>query len=134
MKLGDVVRFTSDQAIGHDLRQKMHVFICQTDHFRAPDEYAFLFISKADHSGCFPIAQADYPTFLEYDSFISSGNLVFYSRKYLLDARMKPEGSIKREHLVSLRNHLADHDVMEIWQANVACGALAAIVAPVAPA
>ena len=126
MKLGDVVRFTSDQAIGHALREKMHVFICQTDHFRAPEEYAFLFISKADHSGCFPIAKADYDTFLEYDSFISCGNLVFYSHQFLIDAKMEPKGAIKKEHLVALRNHLADHDVMAIWQANVACGGLAA--------
>ena len=106
----------------------MHVFICQTGHFRAPDEYAFLFISKADHSGCFPIAQADYGTFLEYDSFISCGNLVFYSRQFLIDAKMKLEGAIKQEHLVALRNHLVDHDVMEIWQAAICCNALAAVV------
>lgn len=126
MKLGDVVRFTSDQAIGHDLREKMHVFICQTCHFRAPEEYAFMFISKADHSGCFPISQADYKTFLDYDSFISCGSLVFYSRQYLVDAKMKAEGSIKKDHLVALRNHLVNHDVMEIWQTKVACDALAA--------
>ncbi|RTL96169.1 hypothetical protein EJV44_11360 [Ancylobacter aquaticus] len=125
MKLGDVVRFTSDQAIGHDLREKMHVFICRTEHHRAPEEYAFLFISKANHSFCYPIAQVDYPEFLQYDSFISCGNLVFYSRQYLLDAKMKREGALTREHLVALRNHLADHDVMVIWQASLACGALA---------
>jgi hypothetical protein len=125
MKLGDVVRFTSDRVIGHDLREKMHVFICQTDHFRAPEEYAFLFISKANHTGCFPIAQADYHTFLEYDSFISCGNLVFYSQEYLSGAKLKVAGAIKQKHLVALRNHLVGHDVMEVWQAHVACGALA---------
>jgi len=85
-----------------------------------------MFISKADHSGCFPIAKADYESFLDYDSFISCGNLVFYSRQYLDDAKMKSLGAIKQEHLVALRNHLAGHDVMELWQAKVACGALPA--------
>lgn len=126
MNLGDVIRFTSDQAIGHDLREKMHVYICKTDDHRAPDEYAFLFISKANHSDCYPIAQAEYPEFLQYDSFISCGNLVFYSRPYLIKAKCKREGTIKKEHLIALRNHLADHDALAIWQAKVACGALAA--------
>jgi hypothetical protein len=124
MKLGDVVRFASNQAIGHALREKMHVFICKTDNFRAPEEYAFLFISKADHSGCFPIARSDYNTFLEYDSFISCGSLVFYSYEFLCNAQMTLKGTIKKEHLVTLRNHLADHDVLETWQAKLACGAL----------
>lgn len=128
MKLGDVVRFTSDQAIGHDLREKMHVFLCRTDHFRAPDQYAFLFISKADHSGCcFRISQADYPAFLFYDSFISCSNLVFYSHDYLVNAKVKIVGAIDRRHLIALRHHLADHDVMEQWQINVACAALPAV-------
>lgn len=125
MKLGEVFRFTSDQAIGHALREKMHVFVCQTEHHRAPDEYAFLYISKADHSGCFPITQADYPKLLEYDSYISCGNMVFYSRDYLNAAKLLHEGTISNAHLVQLRNHLAVHDVMETWQINVACGALA---------
>lgn len=103
----------------------MHVYLCKTEHHLAPDEYAFLYISKGDHSGCFPISLVNYPNMLEYDSFISCGSMVFYSRQYLVDAKMKHEGSISRDHLVSLRNHLADHDVMEIWQINVACGALA---------
>jgi len=106
----------------------MHVYICRTDYFRAPDEYAFMFISKADHSGCFRIAQAGYEEFLEYDSFISCGNLVFYSREYLTDAGIKHKGTIKKEHLVALRNHLIDHDVMENWQIKLACNALSAAV------
>ena len=106
----------------------MHVFICKTEHHRAPDEYVFLFVSKADHSGCYPIGQGDYPEFLQYDSFISCGNLVFYSHAYLVDAKLKREGSIKPEHLVALRNHLVDHEVMEVWQANIACAALPAIL------
>lgn len=128
MKLGDVIRFTSDQAIGHGLREKMHVFICKTDHHLAPDEYAFLFISKADHSGCYPIRRADYPSFLQFDSFISCGNLVFYSKQYLIDAKMKAEGEISKKHLIELRNHLVNHDVMALWQIKVACNALVAVV------
>jgi hypothetical protein len=128
MDLGDVVRFTSDQAIGHALREKMHVFVGRTNDYRASAEYAFLFISKANHSDCFSIARDDYSGFLSYDSFLSCGGLVFYSHQYLLDAKVKRLGSIKREHLIALRNHLATHDIMEIWQCKLACNALSVLM------
>lgn len=125
MKLGNVLFFTSDQAIGHDQRSKYHVFIERTDDHRATEEYAFLFVSSRCYGNCYPIKQADYG-FLEHDSFISCGGAVFYSREYLAAAGMKLAGAIQDQHLIELRNHLVDHEFMPGWQIRMVCSVLPA--------
>lgn len=103
----------------------MHVYLGDKKHFRARAEYAFLFISSSDYGNDFAISRADYPNFLTHDSYISCGNLVFYSHQELLDAKVEKVGIISPEHLVALRNRLIDHDNMVRWQIDVACNALA---------
>lgn len=126
MKLGEVFQFTSDQAVGHRARSKIHVFLTKTDHHRASAENAFLFISSANYGGCYPIAQADYGAFLDHDSFISCSNLVFYSDAYLNSHASAKAGDISLPHLKSLHGHLVDHDTMAFWQIQIACKALSA--------
>lgn len=120
------MRFTSDQAIGHALREKMHVYLGVTDHFRASAEHAFMFISKANYGGCFPLAQTDYDQFLQYDSYISCGNLVFYKREFLIAAKMKKVGEISSADLAVLHGHVADNEFMPGWEIGIACNALKA--------
>ena len=124
MAVGDVFLFVTTHAKGHDKREKLHIFLGTTDHFRAPAEYAFLFISSANYDQCFPISFADYGEFLKYDSFISCGNLVFYSADELKEISPKKVGSISHAHLGKLREHLADHEVMVGWQITVVCEAI----------
>ena len=123
--IGGVYKFESDQAAGYISRPKFHVYLGPTEHQRAPAKHAFLFISSADYGGCFPIACASY-TFLQYDSFISCGKLVYYTGAHLNG--MKPPyervGEISGQDLLQLRNHLAYHDVMVQWEINIACEAL----------
>jgi hypothetical protein len=126
MKLGEVFRFSSDQAVGHAARRKIHIFLTKTDHHRAPAENVFLFISSGDYGGCFPIRKADYGNILDHDSFVSCGNLVFYTDEYLSAKAGETVGQIARSHLKSLHGHLVDHDTMPFWQIQIACGALAA--------
>lgn len=128
MGLGDIYRFVSDQVAGHDSKPKIHMYLCQTDYFRAPAEYVFMYISSSDYDSCFPISQDDYSSFLTHDSYISCGNLVYYDRQFLLDAKLKKDGEIKRDHLAVLHGHLANHDVMVQWEIGIACGALAAVL------
>lgn len=125
MNIGQVFKFASDQAVGHAQRDKIHVFICQTGDFRAPEEFAFLFISSSDYGGCFPIAENDYKSFLTHDSFISCSNLVFYSKEYLAGLNPQSCGTINAEHLKSLHGHLIGAEQMPGWQIKVACNALA---------
>ena len=130
MRPGDVVRFTTDQAVGHPDRTKIHIFLCKTDHFRAPAEYVFLFISSGDYGADFALLQASYPEFLTHDSFISCGNLVFYPRDYLEKTRLKKVGVITPQHLAELRSHLFDHEFLAGWQITVACTAIGQILNP----
>lgn len=128
MAIGDVFYFNSTKVVGYETRNKYHIFLGKTDNFRAPAEYCFLLISSADYGNCFPISFADYGEFLTHDSFISCSNMVFYNSDELREEKPKLVGSIRTDHLVDLRNHLADHEVMENWQIAVACKALAVFV------
>jgi hypothetical protein len=123
MALGDVFRFATDQAEGHDERDKYHVYLGETDHFRAEGPFSFLFISSGDYGACYPISKDSYP-FLHHDSFISCGSIVFYTQEYLDQAAPKHVGKISLEDIVKLRDHLVDHDFMVSWEINVACGLL----------
>lgn len=127
MQLGDVIKFTSNQAMGHDSRDKFHIFICKTDHFRAPNEYAFLFISSSNFSNCFQILKNDYDEMLEHDSFISCSNLVFYSEDYLRNVKLTKVGAMNTDHLAALHGHLCDHEFLVQWQITITCNALASV-------
>ena len=123
--LGDVLKFGSDQAVGHKNRDKYHVYLGNTDHFRAPNEFVFLFISSSDHCNCFPIYKKEY-NFLSYDSYISCGNLVYYSIEYLKHIKPRKVGRISNSVLLKLRSHLFDHKIMVRWEISLACGLLPA--------
>lgn len=123
MALGDVFKFETDQAEGYELREKYHVFLGTTDHFRATGPYAFLFISSSDYGGCFPLPKDSYP-FLTHDSYISCSNVVFYPQDYLDQVAPDRVGKITADDLARLREHLADHEVMVKWQITVACNAI----------
>lgn len=128
MQLGEVFKFPSNQAVGYVSRPKIHIFLTTTDHHRAPDECVFLFISSGDYGGCLPIEAASHKPFLAYDSFISCSNLVFYPQDYLTAHAGPKVGDIDPALLKKLHGHLAFHDVMPIWQAKVACGALTVVL------
>ncbi|OJX51215.1 MAG: hypothetical protein BGO81_11035 [Devosia sp. 66-22] len=129
MAVGDVYRFVSDQATGYESKPKLHVSLGATDHFRAPAEFPFLFISSSDYDSCFPIALNDYGEFLTHDSYVSCGKLVYYSFAFLKSLNLKAVGRLTDNHLAALRNHLADHDVMVRWEIAIACEALKDFVA-----
>lgn len=128
MAVGDVYRFVSDQATGYESKPKLHVSLGPANHFRAPAEFAFLFISSSNYDACFPIALEDYKDFLTHDSYVSCGKLVYYSLALLKSLNLKPVGRLTDAHLVALRNHLADHDVMVRWEIAIACEALKGFV------
>lgn len=123
MKVGDVIYFESDQAQGYGSKKKYHVYLGPTDHFRAHHEHVFIFISSADYGGCFPVLRSDCG-FLDYDSFISCGKLLFYSVDYIQNANAQQVGALAVDVLKRLRSHLAASYTMAQWEINVACKAL----------
>lgn len=124
MAVGDVFFFSSNKAVGFDERDKYHVYLGKTDHFRAPDEYVFMYISSANYADCFPISFSDYGDFLKYDSFVTCSDLVFYSMEELKARGPKKVGQLTKDHMAKLHAHLAGHEVMVTWQINIACDAL----------
>lgn len=127
LKPGDVFRFITDQAIGHARREKLHVFLAVTDSHRAPADHAFILISSLNYGSCFPLLQRDYPAFLSHDSFISCSALVFYDRAHLASTSPRRCGAIRKDHLIALRHHLSDHEVLTQWEITLACKALPAL-------
>lgn len=132
MKPGEFAKFVSDQARGYDTRPKIHLYLGRTEHYRAPDEYMFLFVSSGDYGNDCPIAAID-NNFLEHDSFISCGNIVFYSKEYLRSVGLKVDGAIDIELLRNLRGHIVNSEVMVLWQINEARDAIDRIVSACGP-
>ena len=122
-KPGDILYFKSNQAIGYSSRDKIHVLLGSTADYRAPYPIAFLFISSSDYGGCFSIKKSDYP-FLDYDSFISCGELKFYTIDYLRSIDIEAKGPIRDDDVKALRTHLVGHDVMPDWQISLTCNIL----------
>lgn len=123
MAVGEVFFFVTDQATGHDRRDKYHILIDVCD--GPPQEYVFMFISSDDYGNDFPITVKDCPV-LGYDSFVSCGKLVRYDYNELMSLKIKPSKvTLKPEFLKSLHDHLNGHEVLSGREIIVAQSGLA---------
>lgn len=120
MVLGGVYYFTSDRMVGHESRDKYHIYLGEIDHWLADDDQAFMAINKADNGGCCPIATADCPS-LQYDSFVGCNGLVFYPTAYLSGIEGTYLMTLDTEFLKVVRRYVADSEAMETWQINFVC-------------
>lgn len=124
MNLGQIYRWTTDKAIGHQQRPKLHVFICEAD---AREDHTFLFISSANYGCDYKILKTDYP-FLDHDSFVSCGRIVCYSDEELAQFAIEELGRITKPHLAALRKAVLASDQMEAWEIKRVGNALNAAV------
>jgi hypothetical protein len=124
MKLGEVFIWETDQALGHQTRNKFHIFICEED---AADGHTFLFISSTDYGSDFQILQTDYG-FLTHDSFISIGRIVCYTEIQLAAFKKKSVGQISKEHLQQLFNVVQGSETMEVKDIKRVCNALKVVM------
>ena len=124
MNIGDIYEWVTDQAIGHEARRKMHVFIC-TGNWQA-DGYVFLFINKSDFGGGLRIEKTDGFEFLTLDySFIGLSSIVTYTEEQLRSYQgLRKLGTVPPEHLKRLYAAVRDSETMEAWQIDLVCKAL----------
>lgn len=122
MKLGEIYFWETTQAVGHSVRSKYHIFICEED---AQGEHTFLFISSSDYGGDFKITKADY-AFLTHDSYISLGRPVYYTTADLAGLNAKVTGQLTRAHLQELFNFVQGSQIMEGKDIKRVCNALKA--------
>ena len=120
MKLGEVLSWETDQALGHESRKKLHIFICEEDGF---DGHTFLFISSSDYGGDFKLSKSDYG-FLSYDSFVSIGRIVCYTSEQLETYKIKSVGQMKNKHLQKLFHAVQGSETMEGKEIKRVCNAL----------
>jgi hypothetical protein len=119
MKLGQIYFWETDQAIGHKLRDKYHLYICPPG-WRTQG-HAFLFINKRNYGGDYAISKTDYPFMPLEVSYVSTSAIVTYSDGELSDAKIRHVGDIKPKHLGELHNSIANSDVMEGWEIELVC-------------
>lgn len=125
MKLGEVFVWETDKAIGHDLRKKLHIYICQEDGFNG---HTFLFISSTYYDGDFEIKKSDYDEFLDHDSFVSLGRIIVYSTSELKAFSPKPVGKIRTDHLQQLFHAVQGSPTMEGRDIKRVCNALKVVL------
>jgi hypothetical protein len=114
----------TDQALGHEIRNKIHIFICEEDAF---DGHTFLFISSADYGGDFKLLQSEYE-FLTHDSFVSIGRIVCYTDTQLATYKIKAVGQLTKEHLQKLFHTVQGSETMEGKDIKRVCNALKGIL------
>ena len=124
MQLGDIFLWNTNQAAGHNLRDKYHVYICEGD-WRAGN--TFLFISKQNYGCDYPIRKADYPFFPLEVSYISCTNIIHYDNQELaaFDHRT-PLGRLSKQHLKELSEAIIAGGAMVEWEMQRVCNAIAA--------
>jgi hypothetical protein len=109
MDVGEIFLWNTDKAKGHESRDKYHLYVseCQWE-----DGHAFLFISKADYGGDFPIYKSDYGFFPLDTSYISLSGIVPYSDKEIQDARPERKGQLSKQHMQDLFHAVAGTEKM----------------------
>ncbi|MDQ0467712.1 hypothetical protein [Labrys wisconsinensis] len=126
MSLGEIYLFETTKAQGYALRQKYHLCICESTW--KEEGFAFLFISKADYGGDYPLLKEDYNFFPLDTSYISCNDIVVYSADELAIINPSPIGLLKNEHLRELYNHILASRTMAGWQIKLVGNALKAVL------
>jgi len=108
MELGQIYRWETDKAKGYEARYKYHLYICEPD-WR--EDHTFLFISKANYNGDYPINNTDYPFMPLEVSYI--GGCVFYTDAELNAANPQLVGTLLGADLKALYNSVASSRTME---------------------
>ncbi|MCP9629228.1 hypothetical protein NML43_19200 [Rhodopseudomonas palustris] len=125
MKIGDVYRWETDQVKGRDKRMKMQIFIRPQDE---ADLNIFMFINSEAWYKDLKLLQRDYPSFLDYDSYVSCNSVSRYSNEYLKLQKLEHLGCISQADLKSLRDAIIAAETMVTCDMNMVCKALAAIL------
>ena len=123
MIVGEIYYFGTDQAVGHDWRNKYHVYLCEGDW--SQQGYAFLFINKSNSYGDgYELRKADYGFFPLPYSYVRCGNLVFYSQEDLDEVQPQLLGRLTDAHLGELCRIIEASETMPGRQIALACAAL----------
>ncbi len=120
MQLGEIFKWQTDKAKGHETRQKYHIFICNSD-----GQNFFLFISSLDWFQDYKLAKSPDHEFLDYDSYVSCSSVIPYSDDELALFDSNPVGKLTAANLKELRDALIAAETMPRGDLNMVCKALA---------
>jgi hypothetical protein len=124
MRAGEIYVWTTDKAVGHAERRKYHVYICDGASWRCED-HIFLFVSKSDYGGDYPLSNADYPFLPLQLSYVSCRTIATYSDNDLRSyTDMTRAGELKPEHMRGLFDAVAGSDLLAQWQIQAICNAI----------
>lgn len=111
MKLGEIYIWNTDKVIGHEARNKYHIFICCGDW---ETDNVFLFINKNGNAWDCEISNKESCfSFLPLErSYIDCGSIVTYSDEYIAAAKPEYKGRINAEAARRLLACVDASDVM----------------------
>jgi hypothetical protein len=121
MKLGQIFKWQTDKAKGHETREKYHVFICNLD-----GQNLFLFISSLDWFQDYKLEKSPDHEFLDYDSYVSCSSVIPYTDAELSLFDPNPVGQLTPANMKGLRDALIAAESMPTGDLNIVCKALAA--------
>lgn len=119
MKLGEIYLWETDQAKGHESRDKYHLYI--RDATWRTQAHTFLFINKSDYGGDYRVTKADYDFFTLKESYVSCGSIVTYTDQKLADFKPEYKGRLSIKHLKELHDAVAASETLEGWKINMIC-------------
>ena len=111
-KVGDIFKFVTEKAIGHETRDKYHVAI-------ALSKGAMLFISSDPFEGAMKIDRNDWE-----ESYISCSGLLRYTKDDLEGVTPVPAGRLSDDCLRRLEGHVASSYTLEIREIDIILTAL----------
>ncbi|WP_286759946.1 hypothetical protein [Sulfitobacter sp. UBA1132] len=116
-KVGDIFKFVTEKAIGHETRDKYHVAI-------ALSKGAMLFISSDPFEGAMKIDRNDWAKMPKEESYISCSGLLRYTKDDLEGVTPVPAGRLSDDCLRRLEGHVASSYTLEIREIDIILTAL----------
>lgn len=98
--VGDIFKFQSNKAFGHDARDKFHVVI-------ELSEGALLFINSDPFEGAMRIDRTDWPEMPKIESYISCSAAIRYNKQDLSGVTVHASGRLSDDCLKRLEAHVA---------------------------
>ena len=110
MRTGEIYYWNTTKARGHDLRQKYHIFICDSDW---QEDNTFLFISTQEYFKDFKITRSDWVEMPKEESFVGCASPAFYTDAELQLYKIERSGTLTVECMRRLALHVQNSETLE---------------------
>ena len=126
MKTGEMYKWETSKAQGHEVRYKYHLYIGKNSR----NQNIFLYVNSINYfEEGFELLNIDYPFFSKCASYIGCTSTILYTDSEIKDLKGKDcLGQLNQEHVVLLHEHITKSEILEKREIDFICSFLKNVI------